>query len=574
MARGSTKAELEAEVEKLREYKTLTKLRMKQAAEKLGSYRVQLEECKATIESLKESVTSQHQTIEHQAKTIRALTDKVAAMEASESTPAATPAAPPMTHLESAAIRSDPWLSLASSDNDEPDTNNGATATAAASSDDDSSSSGSSSSTTSDESDVETQPAAHPETTSLFGQNKQISSPPFSHPATSLFPSPTHATPNTDIKPVVAAITQQSFDTPNHTSPSTPCAKPAASPSKSAASSSQSSAAAPPRSPPTQTTASMPKDTARPHATTITTTTTASFPRKRALCPGDSKEDTMSPPLKAAKTTSVAGAPSATPPPTELVALSSALQKPMAKHMRAELVIQAYLTALRTSDDPTTRALCLTKTVKNLVAHHHVPVPAIAAAVLKIGSKSVIESTVCVDLLWQVTHPRRADLLLVLHAIGSHVRKTFNRHNTQVQASWCRVHVLLCRRATWIAASRSFLVDRLLEVNRSIWDFVTMVQSWPQIFAQLGDGDDDVTAAATSSLLPTTIRFLVLYTLARLDSRLSLIDTCRWATCAAKKRPRPKTIMQSTLASCIASADWTRPCRTTGTWTSFKRGLK
>ncbi|RHY13589.1 hypothetical protein DYB28_002786 [Aphanomyces astaci] len=232
MARGSTKAELEAEVEKLREYKTLTKLRMKQAAEKLGSYRVQLEECQATIESLKESVTSQHQTIEHQAKTIRALTDKV-------------------------------------------------------------------------------------------------------------------------------------------------------------------------------------------------------------------------------------------------------------------------------------MALCLTKTVKNLVAHHHVPVPAIAAAVLKIGSKSVIESTVCVDLLWQVTHPRRADLLMVLHAIGSHVRKTFNRHNTQVQASWCRVHVLLCRRATWIAASRSFLVDRLLEVNRSIWDFVTMVQSWPQIFAQLGDGDDNVTAAATSSLLPTTIRFLM-----------------------------------------------------------------
>ncbi|KDO35378.1 hypothetical protein SPRG_00227 [Saprolegnia parasitica CBS 223.65] len=40
------------ELEKLRSYKTLTKLRMKQAAEKLGSYRVQVEDAQKTIQDL------------------------------------------------------------------------------------------------------------------------------------------------------------------------------------------------------------------------------------------------------------------------------------------------------------------------------------------------------------------------------------------------------------------------------------------------------------------------------------------------------------------------------------------
>jgi hypothetical protein len=53
------------ELAKLRQYKQLTKVRMKQAAEKLAQYRIQLETSHATIAELRGQIADQAQEIAH-----------------------------------------------------------------------------------------------------------------------------------------------------------------------------------------------------------------------------------------------------------------------------------------------------------------------------------------------------------------------------------------------------------------------------------------------------------------------------------------------------------------------------
>ncbi|CAK4674870.1 unnamed protein product [Aphanomyces euteiches] len=417
---------MEDELSRLRDYKTLTKLRMKQAAEKLASYRIQLEECQSTIASLKQTIDSQQKTIQEQAQQIESL-QKTREIPVAIAPEEQTEETKTLLHEEPTkeTILEEPQLSLDSSSDDD---------------DGDDSDSGSESSSSTSSSMSES-------FLDLDDEPKKTNEDAHVAPKTEL---------NTEVSIEDAEVLPSKYETPQPI-------------------------------PVEQVTASKPLQLPADPVPTVQPTSPACL--KRPLAELANAETKDASPVKKLKTNQS----------IELVQLQQTIQKPLAKHQRADTIIQAYFRAVRAIDEPSLQETCLVKTLNALVKHHKLPLAEIAPAFIKVGSTTAMDTAVYVEFLWQLASSSPSDLVAVLQHIASFLAKKGAR-SPKVQTTWCRVHTHLCRRANLVACSRTFLMDRLVEFNCSIWDAVAIGQTWPNVLSLLGD---------TTALLPTTIRFVL-----------------------------------------------------------------
>ncbi|KAF0693489.1 Aste57867_15558 [Aphanomyces stellatus] len=488
--------DLEEEVARLREYKTLTKLRMKQAAEKLSSYRVQVEEYQETIATLQRTIAEQNAATEEHLRRIRALEDKCAALEVTASQPEHVFAPQPLTAATLTAL-DEVQLSLGSSSSSDDD-------------DDDSSSCSSSDKSTGGGNLAQDGPNHVDNNVCIKGDDSNANNAVIVHD------DKTREDANEDdddaSQDSMSWMDSDLDDMSEKKTPSGPLIPKASFPKvMTSTHSSIEYGEASPRQP--MATSPRPLSPRR--------TPPKSTPSRKRPLPDETSLDAASPFFKKPSSPDARGPTQIDTPAQphvvpELHMLQLTIhQKSMAKNPhRATLIVQAFLQAMRTIDDPVVRVrvsclsfdphetqnTCMERALNGLVKHHHLSVETITAAMLKTGVAVVPETPIYVDFFWQLTHPNAAHLASVLHLIAHHLTRKFIR-NPKVQSTWCRIHTLLARRANLVACSRAFVVDRLVESNRSIWDAIAIGQSWPLVLSPIG--------SPSAALLPTTIRFLL-----------------------------------------------------------------